>query len=157
MARLPVPSLPSARTRFIPVLERHCPDFVSRAEPAARGRRPWTIAPCPGIGRGIPTGLMIAPILPGITDSWGQLAALMEAARGAGARHVHGFPLRLGPAAREAFLPVLEREFPDLVERYRRGYGGRVNAPKDYGRAAAAEDSEPAPGVWLRLRAFLTD
>jgi len=84
---------------------------------------------------GIPAGLMIAPILPGITDSWGQLAALMEAARGAGARHVHGFPLRLGPSAREGFLPVLEREFPDLVERYRRRYGGRVNVENDYQRA----------------------
>ncbi|MGQ0703629.1 MAG: radical SAM protein [Gemmatimonadales bacterium] len=84
---------------------------------------------------GIPAGLLIAPILPGITDGWASLAALMEAARAAGACFVHGAPLRLGPAAREGFWPVLEREFPELVARYRRRYGPHVNAGKDYGRA----------------------
>ncbi|HEV8613267.1 MAG TPA: radical SAM protein [Gemmatimonadales bacterium] len=86
---------------------------------------------------GIHAGLLIAPILPGITDSWTALAALMEAARGAGARYVHGGPLRLGPAARAGFLPLLEREFPELVARYRRRYGGNVHAGKEYERALA--------------------
>jgi DNA repair photolyase len=86
---------------------------------------------------GIHAGLLIAPILPGITDSWTALAALMEAARGAGARYVHGGPLRLGPAARAGFLPLLEREFPELVARYRRRYGGNINAGKEYERALA--------------------
>jgi DNA repair photolyase len=84
---------------------------------------------------GIEAGLMIAPILPGITDGWASLAALMEKAREAGARFVRGAPLRLGPAARAGFLPVLAREFPDLVARYERGYGGRDHAGKDYERA----------------------
>jgi DNA repair photolyase len=84
---------------------------------------------------GIHAGLLIAPILPGITDGWGHLAALFEAAQRAGARYVHGMPLRLGPAARAGFLPVLEREFPGLVERYRHRYGSRVRAGQDYERA----------------------
>ncbi len=81
---------------------------------------------------GIRAGVMIAPIIPGITDRWASLAAVMEAARGAGAKFAHGFPLRLGPAARKGFLPVLERKFPELVERYRRQYGPKLNAGKAY-------------------------
>ena len=84
---------------------------------------------------GIYAGLLIAPILPGITDGWAHLAALFEAAQEARASYVHGAPLRLGPAARTGFLPVLEREFPDLVDRYRLRYGSRVHAGKDYEKA----------------------
>jgi len=84
---------------------------------------------------GIYAGMLIAPILPGITDGWAHLARLFEAAQQARACYVHGAPLRLGPAARTGFLPVLEREFPDLVDRYRLRYGSRVHAGKDYERA----------------------
>jgi DNA repair photolyase len=71
---------------------------------------------------GVHAGLIIAPIIPGITDDWAGLARLMEAAKEAGARYVIGSALRLGPAARHRFLPVLAREFPELYERYRRHY-----------------------------------
>jgi DNA repair photolyase len=71
---------------------------------------------------GVHAGLIIAPIIPGITDDWAGLARLMEAAKEAGARYVIGSALRLGPAARHRFLPVLEREFPELYQRYRRHY-----------------------------------
>ena len=71
---------------------------------------------------GIYAGLIVAPIIPGITDDWAGLARLMEAAKEAGARYVIGSALRLGSAARHRFLPVLEREFPALYERYRRHY-----------------------------------
>jgi DNA repair photolyase len=70
----------------------------------------------------VDAGLIVAPIIPGITDDWAGLARLMEAAKEAGARYVIGSPLRLGPAARHRFLPVLEREFPALAERYKRHY-----------------------------------
>ncbi|HEV8357195.1 MAG TPA: hypothetical protein VGQ17_10565 [Gemmatimonadales bacterium] len=86
-------------------------------------------------GAGLNAGLLIAPILPGITDGWAALAALMEAAKEAGARYVAGAALRLGPAARTGFLPVLAREFPDLVARYQRRYGRGQSAGKVYERA----------------------
>src|SRR5207247_1366267 len=77
-------------------------------------------------------GWLVPPILPGVTGSWVGLAALFDAARKAGARYVRGGPLRLGPAARAGFLPLLEREFPELVARYQRRYGaGQVHAGKD--------------------------
>jgi DNA repair photolyase len=84
---------------------------------------------------GIYAGLIVAPIVPGITDDWAGLARLMEAAKGAGARYVIGSALRLGPAARHRFLPHLEREFPALYERYRRHYTGKDHVSRDYQNA----------------------
>lgn len=81
---------------------------------------------------GVDVGLIIAPIVPGLTDGWGALGGLMAAGKEAGARHADGFALRLKTVARTGFLPVLEREFPELVNRYRRRYGGRASAGRDY-------------------------
>ncbi len=81
---------------------------------------------------GVPVGLMIAPVLPGLTDGKEQLAALVGAAREAGARWVRESALRLNPAARARFLPVLAREFPELTERYAKGYARGHNISKAY-------------------------
>lgn len=84
---------------------------------------------------GINAGVLIAPIIPGITDGYPALAAIMEAAREAGARWVAGEALRLGPAARTGFLPLLRREFPELVARYEQRYGRSQRAGQDYEKA----------------------
>jgi DNA repair photolyase len=81
---------------------------------------------------GIHAGLLLAPIVPGVTDDREGLYRLMVAAKEAGARYVIGSALRLGPAARHRFLPVLEREFPALYERYRRHYAGSDMASRSY-------------------------
>ena len=81
---------------------------------------------------GIHAGLLVAPIIPGVTDDWAGLARLMEAAKEAGARYVVGSALRLGPAARHRFLPFLTREFPALAERYRRHYAGKDHVSQSY-------------------------
>src|SRR5574341_1540622 len=84
---------------------------------------------------GVNAGLIVAPVLPGISDDRPGLEALFRAARAAGARFVHGGPLRLYPGIRERFLPVLARHFPDLLERYRRAYQKQGAAPRAYARA----------------------
>jgi DNA repair photolyase len=81
---------------------------------------------------GVYAGLLVAPIIPGITDDWAGLARLIEAAKEAGARYVVGSALRLGPAARHRFLPLLEQEFPELAERYRRHYAGKDHVSQSY-------------------------
>ena len=86
-------------------------------------------------GAGIESGVMIAPILPGLTDSWSSLAGVVEAARNAGARFVVGHALRLGSAARARFLPLLHRDFPRLAPRYEQHYGNRVGARGEYQKA----------------------
>ena len=84
---------------------------------------------------GIHAGLIVAPIVPGVTDDWAGLARLLEAAKEAGARYVVGSALRLGPAARHRFLPFLEHEFPELAERYRRHYAGKDHVSQSYQEA----------------------
>jgi DNA repair photolyase len=84
---------------------------------------------------GLNAGLIMAPVLPGITDDMSHLEALFRAARVAGARFIHAGPLRLYAAVRDRFLPVLERHFPPLAERYRRAYARQSGAPVEYRRA----------------------
>ena len=90
------------------------------------------------VAAGVRAGLIVAPVLPGITDDVAHLEALFRAARDAGARFVHAGPLRLYAAVRDRFLPVLEEGFPDLVARYRHAYEGRSGVPPAYARALAA-------------------
>ena len=71
---------------------------------------------------GIPTGVLMAPILPGISDAPEQMRAVVEAALDAGASHVSPIMLHLRPGVREEFLPWLEAQHPDLVERYEQLY-----------------------------------
>jgi DNA repair photolyase len=70
------------------------------------------------VDAGIPTGVLLAPILPGISDGPEQLRAVVEAALGAGASHVSPIMLHLRPGVREEFMPWLEETHPDLVDRY---------------------------------------
>jgi len=86
---------------------------------------------------GIRTGVMIAPVLPGITDGVPQLRALMRSARDAGASFVHAAPLRLYPAVRPTFLPIVTRHFPALLPRYARAFDARGAVSAVY--AAALE------------------
>jgi DNA repair photolyase len=84
---------------------------------------------------GIHAGLLLAPIVPGLTDDRESLFRLMSAAKEAGARYVIGSALRLGPAARHRFLPQLAQEFPELAERYRNHYGDREGVTHEYQEA----------------------
>jgi DNA repair photolyase len=81
---------------------------------------------------GVYGGLLIAPIVPGITDDRAGLSRLMAAGKEVGARYVVGSALRLGPAARRRFLPHLEREFPELAERYRRHFAHGEGVSAEY-------------------------
>jgi DNA repair photolyase len=86
---------------------------------------------------GINAGLIVAPVLPGLTDDLPHLDALFQAAKDAGASFVHGGALRLYAGVRDRFLPVLEAEFPHLVARYRRAYARQSAAPRVYAAALA--------------------
>jgi DNA repair photolyase len=71
---------------------------------------------------GIPSGVMVAPLLPGITDSPEQVRAVVEAAIEAGATYVSPILLHLRPVVREEYMAWLSREYPDLVPRYEQMY-----------------------------------
>ena len=71
---------------------------------------------------GIPTGVLIAPVLPGISDNPRMLRDVVSAALDAGATSVSPILLHLRPGVREEFMPWLEEHHPDLVPRYRELY-----------------------------------
>jgi DNA repair photolyase len=82
--------------------------------------------------RGIRAGIMMAPIVPMLTDTMRSLRILFEAGVAAGAQRIHGASLRLGPTAREMFLAQLTREFPHLVARYQKHFGRSGHASREY-------------------------
>ncbi|MEA2554833.1 MAG: hypothetical protein QOI60_164 [Actinomycetota bacterium] len=86
---------------------------------------------------GIPTGVLIAPILPGISDSPEQLRAVVGAALDAGATSVSPILLHLRPGVREEFMPWLAENHPDLVGRYQRMYGRSYASKEERGRVNA--------------------
>jgi DNA repair photolyase len=87
---------------------------------------------------GFAVGVMMAPVLPGITDSDAQLDATVAAIAAAGATSVVPIALHLRPGAREWFIAWLTRERPDLVQRYRQLYGQRSYLPDAVQRELSA-------------------
>jgi DNA repair photolyase len=79
---------------------------------------------------GVPAGVAIAPILPGITDRLGDLERLVGAAAAAGARWLVAETLRLPAVTRRSFFKRLARERPDLFDRYLAAYGDGSAPPR---------------------------
>jgi DNA repair photolyase len=81
---------------------------------------------------GIPVGVMIAPIIPGLTDH--EIPALLSAAAEAGASFAAYTPVRLPYAVRPLFEDWLERHFPErkekVLNRIRSMRGGKLNDPR---------------------------
>ncbi len=71
---------------------------------------------------GIPAGVMVAPIMPGLSDGRDQLDAVIRGAIEAGASAITPIVLHLRPGVREQFEPWLTDVAPELLERYREWY-----------------------------------
>src|SRR4051812_37154106 len=81
---------------------------------------------------GIPCGVLMAPIVPFLSDSDEQLDETVRAIAAAGATHVSPIVLHLRPGAREWFLTWLGAHRPDLVPRYEQLYRRGSYAPKAF-------------------------
>jgi DNA repair photolyase len=81
---------------------------------------------------GLPCGVLLAPVLPGLTDDEESLDAAVGAIARSGATGVTVIPLHLRPGAREWFLGWLGREHPELVRRYRDLYRRGAYLPAEY-------------------------
>ncbi len=75
---------------------------------------------------GVAAGIICAPVLPGITDAPGDLETLVRATAEAGGKYIFANPLFLKPCSAAVFLPLLQREFPHLVESYRKRFAERA-------------------------------
>jgi DNA repair photolyase len=82
---------------------------------------------------GVPVAVLLAPVIPGITDDPKNLAAVVTAARDYGASSLWTNALHLGDVTREAFFQYLERRRPKLIPEYERMYRGKY-APSEYRR-----------------------
>ncbi|HEX5479616.1 MAG TPA: radical SAM protein [Dehalococcoidia bacterium] len=106
-------------------------DVWKRIEPATAKPRKRLEAMRLLTNRGIRCGVLLAPVLPGLTDDPQALRQVVEAAREHGASYVHDNVLYLKPGTKEWFMPFLREAYPHLAERYASYYRGAY-APRSY-------------------------
>ena len=139
-ASLSIPTLDEQAWR---ATEPHTPNPRARLEAVAELNR-----------AGIPTGVLIAPLMPGINDSPHQLEPLLQGALDAGATHVGGLALHLRRDVKGVFMEWLRTARPDLLERYEDLYRRGAYAPSAERRRLSRLVSRPGAtggfGRWSR-------
>ncbi len=116
-AALSVPTLDEKAWR---ATEPHTPHPRARLDAVAELKR-----------AGIRTGILVAPLMPGINDSPEQVAPILELAAQAGADYVTGIALHLRGDVKGLWFEWLTEHRPDLIERYRRLYRRGAYAPQE--------------------------
>jgi DNA repair photolyase len=101
---------------------RVCISITTLDAKLARAMEPRTSSPAARLrtmrelsDAGIPTQLMLAPVIPGLNDS--EIPAILKAARDAGAEAAGYVLLKLPQSVREVFLDWLQRNYPDRAPR----------------------------------------
>ena len=130
VANLSVPTLDETAWR---ATEPHTPNPRKRLEAVGELTR-----------AGIPTGVLIAPLMPGINDAPEQVEEILELAGEAGARSVGGVALHLRGEVREIWFDWLRQYRPDLVRLYEELYerGAYMRADERKRLAALARGKE---------------
>ena len=105
---------------------------------------------------GVPVGVMIAPVIPGLTDH--EIPSILKAAAEAGARTAGYIPLRLPHGVASLFESWLETHFPDrrskVLGRVREIRGGRLNDARFSSRMRGeGEYAEQLRALFLTARA----
>ena len=115
-ANLSIPTLDEKAWR---ASEPHTPHPRKRIEAVAELNR-----------KGIPCGVLIAPLMPGINDEPDQVEQILELCGEAGAVNIGGICLHLRGEVRGIFMEWLRSYRPDLVPRYEKLYARGAYAPK---------------------------
>jgi DNA repair photolyase len=113
-------SIPTLDQKAWRATEPHTPHPRARLEAVAELNR-----------AGIPTGVLVAPLMPGINDDPRQLEPLLEGAVQAGATSIGGIALHLRGEVRQVFMRWLRENRPDLLGRYRELYKRGAYAPRE--------------------------
>jgi DNA repair photolyase len=116
--RLPVSvnlSVPTLDEDAWRATEPHTPSPAARLDAVAELRR-----------RGIDSGVLIAPLMPGINDHPDQVRPIVEGAKKAGATFLGGVALHLRDEVKDVFFAWLEEKRPDLLPDYEKLYKGRA-------------------------------
>ena len=85
------------------------------------------------VERGVQAGVMMAPLMPGISDSSEGIDAVAAAAAAHKAQYLAGNLLFLKPGSKEWFMPMLRETYPRLVPAYANLYR-KTYAPREYTR-----------------------
>src|SRR6202521_5117039 len=86
---------------------------------------------------GLAVGVSASPLIPGITDREGDLEAVAEAAKEAGAQWFFSGVLFLMPSSAKQFLPFVREKFPRLSKQYEEWYAKNGYAPEEYRKKAS--------------------
>jgi DNA repair photolyase len=130
-ACLSVPTLDEKAWR---ATEPHTPSPRARLEAVAELNR-----------AGIPTGVLIAPLMPGINDAPEHVAKIVELATEAGATSIGGQTLFLRGSVRQVFFDWLREHRPDLLPRYEELYRRGAYLPE----AQRREIERAAGAPWI--------
>jgi DNA repair photolyase len=117
VANLSIPTLDEKAWR---ATEPHTPHPRKRIEAVAELAR-----------QGIPTGVLIAPLMPGINDSPQQVEKILELCGEAGARSIGSIGLHLRGEVKGIVFDWLRQYRPDLVPRYEELYGSGAYLRRD--------------------------
>jgi len=135
-------SIPTLDEKVWRETEPHTPGPRARLEAVAELNR-----------AGITTGVLIAPLMPGINDAPHQVEPLLEAAAEAGASNIAGTGLHLRGEVRGVFFDWLRSRRPDLVESYSELYRRGPNLPQgERERLARVSRRGGSPGSFWRDR-----
>lgn len=136
LLRRDIPALVEAQGRVpvgvaisLAVLDHDLQQSVEPGTPTARARLDLVRALRDA---GLPCGVLVAPVLPWLTDSTEHLDGLLAELAAAGATGVTALPLHLRGSVKPWFLRWLADERPDLVGRYRRLYGSGAYVSAEY-------------------------
>jgi DNA repair photolyase len=113
-------SIPTLDERAWRATEPHTPNPRARLEAVAELNR-----------AGIPTGVLIAPLMPGINDAPHRLEPLIEGAIEAGATSIGSAALHLRGELKGHFTQWLRDHHPELTQHYAELYARGAYAPRE--------------------------
>jgi DNA repair photolyase len=81
---------------------------------------------------GIDAGVIVAPVLPAITDQPESLDAIVAACKKARGKYIFANALFLKPCSASVFLPFVEKEFPHLLQQYKNRFARTSFTSSEY-------------------------
>jgi DNA repair photolyase len=136
-------SVPTIDERAWRATEPHSPNPRARLDAVAELTR-----------AGIRTGVLVAPLMPGVNDSPAQVARILELATEAGASYITGIALHLRGEVKGLFMDWLREHRPELLPLYRKLYReGAYAIPEERERLAQlVKGPDLEPGERMRGR-----
>jgi DNA repair photolyase len=129
-------SVPTIDEKVWRATEPHTPNPKARLEAVSELTR-----------AGIRTGVLVAPLMPGVNDAPEQVAPILQLAAEAGADYVTPIALHLRGDVRKLFFDWLREHRPELVPRYKELYRRGAYAPPEerrrLGRLVNGQGREP--------------